>query len=162
DEPKPRGDVHVVAEALREVRLRAPLADDLVVLLAAGRDARVGQVRQLEHQLAQPLLDLLELRRQRAQLLASRGGRRLELGRVLTGPLALADLLPDPLALAAQRLRAVHELTTAAIGLQDRLELRTRTAPLESGGHLVGLLAEELKVEHRDLSRRLVLLARVL
>src|SRR6185436_14391275 len=97
DEPKPRGDVHVVAEALREVRLRAPLADDLVVLLAAGRDARVGQVRQLEHQLAQPLLDLLELRRQRAQLLASRGGRRLELGRVLTGPLALADLLPDPL-----------------------------------------------------------------
>jgi hypothetical protein len=68
----------------------------------------------------------------------------------LPRPLALADLPSDPLPVAAEGLHPVHQLAPAAIRLEDRLQLGMHAAPFERGGHLTGLLAEEVEVEHRD------------
>jgi hypothetical protein len=90
----------VVADVL-DLRLVAGGPHDLVGLLAARRHARVGEVGQLELQVAQPALDLLDLPLELADLVAQLRGRGLELGRVLARLLALPDLAAQALALAA-------------------------------------------------------------
>ncbi len=141
-----RPDVEVVAD--REVVGR-DLADhldlDAVGLAAGGRalhDVRHGEVRRPQRRLRRGLLrlELLHLGGQRLGLLED-GGALLRGG--------LLDRLRDRLLLPAQAVRPGHDVAAVRVGLQERVDQGGVVATgLLRGAHAVGVLAQQLQVDH--------------
>ena len=148
-EPQRRADLLVGFRGKGERARLAPVANlDVVVLTLAFGDRRMGQVRQLEQEGLEALVDGLELGVERLDTLAHLAHAGLLGAGVLTPALGLADRLGGFVAQGLEVFALADEPT--ALGVEgDHLgdELGT-TLVREPTPHRLGLLADLPDVKH--------------
>ena len=130
DQPQIRAEIHVVLGLKIKGARLAPVAQGLVVLLAARQKILVRQVGQPQHQRRVALLYLLDLLVVRLGF----GGQLLHLGKqrryVLPFPLVLRNQLVCLVRLRLHRLVPGNQRPALPVQLQNLLDLRARILAL--------------------------------
>jgi len=120
--------------------------------IVANRHALVGQIGNRQQQGALLLLDLPDRGVERRDLLAHLAGLALDFRGVLAGLLQGADFFGDLLALVLQAVALGDGGATALVELQHGGEIHRGTAALQPGADKLGVLADQLDIEHGALS----------
>ena len=128
----------------------AVVAQRLVVLLAAGLEVGVGEIRQRQHQRAVLRLDV-------RQLLCVLGDARFQLrhaledgGAILAGLLAHGDLLGNAVLLGLVRFRLEDQRAALCVQLQDPIDLRVAVHFLgpQTGLDPLGIVFDSFNIQH--------------
>ncbi len=130
--------------------LLAPDAHDAVVLLPAGRNAVVRQVRQRRHEVVQIPIEPGELDLHRGDLVAERRGLGLDQSGVTACPLGIADALRDLVAARALVVGLRLELPALQIEREDFVDVRLRLPLGQRLSHAIRLPPNQIDVEHES------------